>query len=115
LKICFHQDIQPKANRDNTKKINHKVLEQSDDRGKRSTRRSVQSSAQQYAGSHQYATNLSHTCCETHHRRAASKNNKHEGFLSHLVGVCLFVRSLSHTRCAFLLSNFALYKAETKS
>ncbi len=109
LKICFHQYIQPKANRDNTKKRNHKVLEQSDDRGKRSTRRSVQSSAQQYA------TNLPHTCCETHHRRAASKNNKHEGFLSHLVRVCLFVRSLSNTRCAFFLSNFALYNAETKS
>ncbi len=93
LKICFHQDIQPKANGDNTKKRNHKVLEQSDDRGQRSTRRSVQSSAQQYAGWHRYATNLPHTCCETHHRRAAGKNNKHEGFLSHLVGICLFVRS----------------------
>ncbi len=95
LKICFHQDIQPKANRDNTKKRNHKVLEQRDDRGKRSTRRSVQSSAEQYAESHQYAINLPHTCCETHHRRAASKNNKHEGFLSHLVGICFFVRSYS--------------------
>jgi hypothetical protein len=95
LKICFHQDIQPKANRDNTKKRNHKVLEQSDDRGQISTRRSVQSSAEQYARSHQYARNLPHTCCETHHRRAASKNNKHEGFLFHLVGICFFVRSYS--------------------
>jgi hypothetical protein len=95
LKICFHQDIQPKANGDNRRKRNHKVLEQSDDRGQISTRRSVQSSAEQYARSHQYARNLPHTCCETHHRRAASKNNKHEGFLFHLVGICFFVRSYS--------------------